>query len=114
MGIFSTPGTITTSVGSVGAALLLWVLGLLLSFAGLYVWLEFGCMFPRSGGGKVYLKAVYRWPRFLATVVFSTQTILLSFTGELKAEPLWGFFLPHEVFHTAMGEEYDVNGSVWL
>lgn len=85
-GIFSTPGTITAGVGSVGAALMLWVLGFLLSFAGLCVWLEFGCMFPRSGGEKVYLEAVYRWPRFLATVVFSTQAILLGFTGKLKAE----------------------------
>lgn len=32
---------------------MLWVLGLALSFAGLLVWLEFGCMFPRSGGEKV-------------------------------------------------------------
>lgn len=52
-GIFSTPSSITEGVGSVGAALMLWVLGLALSFAGLLVWLEFGCMFPRSGGEKV-------------------------------------------------------------
>ena len=32
---------------------MLWLLGLALSFAGLCVWLEFGCMFPRSGGEKV-------------------------------------------------------------
>ena len=91
-GIFSTPATITASVGSVGAALMLWVLGFVLSLAGLCVWLEFGCMFPRSGGEKVYLEAVYRWPRFLATVVFSTQAILLGLTGELKAEMFCVYF----------------------
>ncbi|KFY14152.1 hypothetical protein V492_02829 [Pseudogymnoascus sp. VKM F-4246] len=80
-GIFSTPASITGSVGSVGAALMLWVLGFLLSFAGLLVWLEFGCMFPRSGGEKVYLEAVYQRPKFLATVIFSTQAILLGFTA---------------------------------
>ncbi|SLM34620.1 high affinity methionine permease [Lasallia pustulata] len=80
-GIFSTPSSITSSVGSVGAAMMLWVLGLLLSFSGLCVWLEFGCMFPRSGGEKVYLEAVYKHPRFLATVVFATQAILLGFTA---------------------------------
>ncbi|KAI9829971.1 MAG: hypothetical protein M1838_005847 [Thelocarpon superellum] len=80
-GIFSTPSSITSGVGSVGAALLLWVFGLVLSFAGLFVWLEFGTMFPRSGGEKVYLEAVYKRPRFLATVVFSTQAILLGFTA---------------------------------
>ena len=39
-------------------------------------------MFPRSGGEKVYLEAVYKHPRFLATVVFATQAVLLGFTGE--------------------------------
>lgn len=71
---------------------MLWVLGLLLSFAGLCVWLEFGCMFPRSGGEKVYLEAVYQRPRLLATVVFSTQAILLSFTGESRTEPFLCLF----------------------
>ncbi|KAF2671184.1 high affinity methionine permease [Microthyrium microscopicum] len=80
-GIFSTPSSITASVGSVGAALMMWVLGLILSFAGLFVWLEFGTMFPRSGGEKVYLEAVYQRPKLLATVIFSTQAILLGFTA---------------------------------
>ncbi|ERS94882.1 high affinity methionine permease [Sporothrix schenckii 1099-18] len=80
-GIFSSPSSITAGVGSVGAALLLWVLGLALSFCGLFVWLEFGCMFPRSGGEKVYLEAVYRRPRFLATIVFAVQAIALGFTA---------------------------------
>ncbi|KAH8816509.1 high affinity methionine permease [Xylogone sp. PMI_703] len=80
-GIFSTPSSITNSVGSVGAALMLWVLGAFLSFAGLCVWMEFGCMFPRSGGEKVYLEAVYKRPKLFATVIFSTQAILLGFTA---------------------------------
>ncbi|KAH8911738.1 high affinity methionine permease [Coniochaeta sp. PMI_546] len=80
-GIFSTPSSITAGVGSVGAALMLWVLGLVLSYCGLMVWLEFGCMYPRSGGEKVYLEAVYRRPRFLATIVFAVQAILLGFTA---------------------------------
>ncbi|KAJ5610870.1 hypothetical protein N7510_007589 [Penicillium lagena] len=80
-GIFSTPSSVTSSVGSVGAAMLLWVLGLLLAGAGLCVWLEFGCMIPRSGGEKVYLEAVYRRPKLLITVVFATQAIALGFTA---------------------------------
>lgn len=60
---------------------MLWVLGLALSFSGLFVWLEFGTMFPRSGGEKVYLEAVYKSPKLLATVVFSTYAILLGFTA---------------------------------
>ncbi len=80
-GIFSTPSSITQGVGSVGAALMLWVLVFVLAFCGLFVWLEFGCMYPRSGGEKLYLEAVYRRPRFLTTVVFAIQAIVLGFTG---------------------------------
>ncbi|OJA15856.1 hypothetical protein AZE42_12930, partial [Rhizopogon vesiculosus] len=80
-GIFSTPSSILSSVGSVGASLLLWVLGFLLSFCGLFIWLEFGTMFPRSGGEKVYLEAVYTKPKYLATVIFAVNAILLGFTA---------------------------------
>ena len=62
-GIFSTPSSILGSVGSVGASLMLWVLGFVLAFCGLFIWLEFGTMFPRSGGEKVYLEAVYKKPK---------------------------------------------------
>lgn len=60
---------------------MLWVLGFVLSFCGLFVWLEFGTMFPRSGGEKVYLEAVYKRPRYLATVIFAANAILLGFTA---------------------------------
>ncbi|KAL8286211.1 hypothetical protein RQP46_004699 [Phenoliferia psychrophenolica] len=80
-GIFSTPSSVLTAVGSLGAAMMLWVLGILLSFAGLAVWLELGTMFPRSGGEKVYLEAVYKKPKLLATVLFATNAIFLGFTA---------------------------------
>ncbi|KAJ8508655.1 hypothetical protein ONZ45_g9104 [Pleurotus djamor] len=80
-GIFSTPSSILGSVGSVGASLMLWVLGFVLSFCGLFVWLEYGTMFPRSGGEKVYLEAVYKKPRYLATVIFAVNAIVLGFTA---------------------------------
>ncbi|KAF7976675.1 hypothetical protein HWV62_6027 [Athelia sp. TMB] len=80
-GIFSTPSSILEGVGSVGASLMLWVLGFVLSACGLFVWLEFGTMFPRSGGEKVYLEAVYKKPKYLATVIFASNAILLGFTA---------------------------------
>lgn len=49
-GIFATPGAIVRSVGSVGITLVLWVVGALVSWFGLVVTLEYGCMLPRSGG----------------------------------------------------------------
>ncbi|KAJ7780836.1 high affinity methionine permease [Mycena maculata] len=80
-GIFSTPSSILGSVGSVGASLMLWVLGFALSFCGLFIWLELGTMIPRSGGEKVYLEAIYTRPKYLATVLFATNAILLGFTA---------------------------------
>jgi amino acid permease len=49
-GIFATPGAIVQSVGSVGITLLLWIAGALISWLGLAISLEYGCMLPRSGG----------------------------------------------------------------
>jgi len=60
---------------------MLWVLGFILSFCGLFIWLEFGTMFPRSGGEKVYLEAVYTKPKYLVTVIFSMNAILLGFSA---------------------------------
>ena len=80
-GVFSTPSSILNSVGSVGASLMLWVLGFLLSFCGLFIWLELGTMFPRSGGEKVYLEAIYKRPKHLATVFFAANAIILGFSA---------------------------------
>ncbi|KUJ17477.1 amino acid transporter [Mollisia scopiformis] len=80
-GIFSTPSSITTSTGSVGAAMFMWVLGFAISMAGLFVWLEFGCMIPRSGGEKVYLEASYRQPRHMTSILFAIQSVLLGFSA---------------------------------
>ena len=38
-------------------------------------------MFPRSGGEKVYLEAVYKKPKYLATIIFAAHAMLLSFTA---------------------------------
>ena len=77
-GIFSTPSSILGSVGSVGASFMIWVLGFVLSFCGLFIWMEFGTMFPRSGGEKVYLEAVYKRPPYLVSVIFAANAIILS------------------------------------
>ena len=94
-GIFSTPSSILGSVGSVGASLLLWVAGFFLSFCGLFIWLEFGTMFPRSGGEKVYLEAVYRRPKYLATVIFSATAIILGLSASACiVSPFPNAFIP--------------------
>lgn len=80
--IFSTPSAIAASVGSAGAALALWVIGLILAYCGLFIWIELGSLMPRSGGEKVYLEAAYPNPPMLVTTVFAVHIIFLGFTGQ--------------------------------
>jgi len=60
---------------------MLWVIGGLLTFCGLSVFLEFGLAIPLSGGEKNYLERVYRKPKYLATSVLLSQMILLGFSS---------------------------------
>lgn len=80
-GIFATPGNIYKSVGSVGLALTVWVVGAAIAACGLAVSMELGCMLPRSGGLKVYLEFMYRRPRFLASTMVAIQAVVLGFTA---------------------------------
>lgn len=56
---------------------MLWVLGGIITFCGLSVFLEFGLAIPRSGGEKNYLERVYRKPKHLMSCVIAAQMILL-------------------------------------
>ncbi|KAL2168826.1 hypothetical protein VTG60DRAFT_6796 [Thermothelomyces hinnuleus] len=76
-GIFSTPSRIIFCLDSVGATLLFWVLGGVMTF-WLFVYLEYGTALPRSGGEKVYLERVYRRPKYLATCIFAVQFVLFA------------------------------------
>lgn len=79
--VFSTPSSIFAATGSVGVSFMLWLVGGILTFCGLSVFLEFGLAIPRSGGEKNYLERVYRHPRYLATCVLASQMILLGFSS---------------------------------
>ncbi|KAE8369560.1 amino acid/polyamine transporter I [Aspergillus caelatus] len=78
--IFSVPSSIVLGVRSVGAALFLWLGGLALSFCGMFIWLELGCLMPRSGGEKLYLARAFPRPHGLSTTLY-TFYILLGFVG---------------------------------
>lgn len=80
--IFSTPSSIAASVGSAGAALVLWLVGLLLSYCGMLIWIELGWLMPRSGGEKIYLEAAYPRPPMLMATMYAVFVILLGFTGQ--------------------------------
>jgi amino acid transporter len=80
VGIYSIPSSVFNSVGSVGASILLWVLGSLISFCGLAVYLDLGAAIPRSGGERIYLERIFKKPRMLATCMFMSYVVLLGFS----------------------------------
>ncbi|KAK2600663.1 hypothetical protein N8I77_010183 [Diaporthe amygdali] len=80
VGAYSVPSAIFSGVGSVGMTLLLWVIGSLISFCGLAVYLDLGTAIPRSGGERVYLERIFRKPYMLATCMFMSYGVLLGFS----------------------------------
>src|SRR5580658_7585871 len=56
-GIFLVGGFVAESVGSAGGYLGVWLLGGLFALSGALCNGELGAMFPRGGGGDVYLRA---------------------------------------------------------
>ncbi|KXN81405.1 High-affinity methionine permease [Leucoagaricus sp. SymC.cos] len=80
-GIFTVPGTILNSVGSIGVALLYWVLAPLFALCGLALYSELASMFPnRSGAEVVFLEKAYPRPKYFVSTVFAVSTIFTSFT----------------------------------
>ncbi|CDK28702.1 unnamed protein product [Kuraishia capsulata CBS 1993] len=80
-GIFATPALIYRDVGGSPALFfLVWITAALMSFSGLFVFLELGSILPRSGGTKVFLEYAYNRPYMLMSVVFNIYSILFGFT----------------------------------
>jgi amino acid transporter len=78
-GIYSVPGVILNSVGSIGLLFVFWLLAPLFALGGLMVYSEYASMFPkRSGAEVVYLEQAYPRPRFLVPVMFAVSSVLLS------------------------------------
>ncbi|XWW96152.1 hypothetical protein V2A60_004124 [Cordyceps javanica] len=81
-GIFSTPGSILKSTGSIGLALMYWAIGALMAVAGFGTYLELASYFPnRSGSEVVYLEQAYPRPKYLFPIVFAVQSVILSFSS---------------------------------
>ncbi|EKD19507.1 high-affinity methionine permease [Drepanopeziza brunnea f. sp. 'multigermtubi' MB_m1] len=99
-GIFATPSSIVALSGSVGLSLLIWVVGIVIAFAGAFVFLEFGTGMPRNGGEKNYLEYVFTRPRFLVTAMYASNVMLLGWAGSNSV--VFGEYILH-----AAGVEVD-------
>lgn len=80
-GIFSTPALIFYLCGNIGTSLILWLIGGIVTFCGLSVYLEFGLELPFNGGEKNYLQRVFTRPRKLIDCVYAAQIVLLGFSS---------------------------------
>lgn len=79
VGVYSTPASILTDVGSVGLSLIYWLLGFFIAASSLSVYLEYASYFPnRSGSEVVYLEQAFPRSRYLFPVTFAIQTVALS------------------------------------
>lgn len=58
-GIFRVPSSVAADVGTVGAMILLWVLGAVIALFGALTLAELAALFPRSGGIYVFLREAY-------------------------------------------------------
>ncbi|HEV2733648.1 MAG TPA: amino acid permease [Longimicrobiaceae bacterium] len=58
-GIFRVPSTVAADVGTVGAMIMLWVLGAVIALFGALTLAELAALFPRSGGIYVFLREAY-------------------------------------------------------
>jgi hypothetical protein len=74
--------TILKGTGSVGLALIYWVIGFIIAASSLSVYLEFASYFPsRSGAEVVYLEQAFPRPKYFFPTVFAVQSVLLSFSS---------------------------------
>jgi len=65
-GIFRVPSSVASSVETVGAVAMVWILGGAVSLAGALVVAELSCLYPEAGGVYVFLREAYgRFPAFL-------------------------------------------------
>lgn len=75
-------GTILKRTGSIGLALIYWVIGIFLAIAGFAVYLELASYFPsRSGSEVVYLEQAYPRPRHFFPIAFAFYSVVLSFSS---------------------------------
>lgn len=75
-GIFRTPAQVVRDAGSIGAALLVWVLGAVVALAGALSIAELAAAMPRAGGLYEFLRRLYG-PR-VAFVYGWTKVLLLA------------------------------------
>ncbi|KAK3356354.1 amino acid permease-domain-containing protein [Lasiosphaeria hispida] len=76
--IFVSPATILEINGSKTMCIILWLLGGVLTWAGMIVYLEYGIRWPLDGGGLHYTDRVWTRPRKFWTYLYGVMFVLLG------------------------------------
>eukprot|EP00835_Amoeboradix_gromovi_P003720 NODE_257_length_12663_cov_0.723655.p1 type:complete len:488 gc:universal NODE_257_length_12663_cov_0.723655:576-2039(+) len=89
-GIFGTPSLILRDIESIGVSLLLWAAAGLIAMFAAAAYVEWGMIFPRSGGEQTYLAYSFRKPKHFVAFVFCISSIILIRPGQLAAIVMTG------------------------
>ncbi|MBN8714066.1 MAG: amino acid permease [Xanthomonadales bacterium] len=81
-GIFLTPSTVAQNTASAAELLVLWVIGGLLTLAGVLVYAELGARRPQAGGIYVYLREAFG---LLPAFLFGWAMALVNYPGSVAA-----------------------------
>eukprot|EP00834_Sanchytrium_tribonematis_P005946 NODE_398_length_8105_cov_1.375094.p3 type:complete len:248 gc:universal NODE_398_length_8105_cov_1.375094:3249-2506(-) len=68
--LFSAPSLVAEQAGSTGMALLLWAMGLILTYCGAAGYIEWGLLLPKNGGELVYLAFSFPHANFLVPFMY--------------------------------------------
>ncbi|KAK9727635.1 hypothetical protein K7432_001718 [Basidiobolus ranarum] len=112
-GILSTPAFILSLVGSPGAALLLWVLGAIITLGGALAYVEMGVMWPQNGGTQHYLAHAYPKPKTMLSYTFIWCTLFADQPAAIAANTaVFGKFVLFAIYGSPVEHTAAPNG--WL
>nr|POF17700.1 y+l amino acid transporter 2 [Quercus suber] len=106
-GIFSSPASVSSNVGSPAAALLVWVVSGVLAWTGAASYAELGGAIPLNGGAQVYLSKIFgEWAGFLFT--WCAVTVLKPGSAAIIAI-IFGEYMVRAVIGA-----YALDASPWI